>query len=314
MPVVKHCDYNATIIHAEYITDTLAIYRIRPDEPVEAFLPGQYAVLGLNHPEKGAVFRAYSIASPPHLHTDYLEFYIRYVNQPTSDNPMTHLLFKTKSGDRIHMRNKLKGKFTVEDTVGTEDKRLRILVAAGTGLAPFTSMVFEHQQRHGNPGPHAILHGASYLSDLGYKRELEALMNGGPAPRYLPSISRPQSAPGWDGLTGRVESHFEQGKLEALERRLGLGEGGLNPANCVVLICGLQGTIANTAMSLMHRGFVPEDRKTRKALGVPDDLHATLFWEQYDTTPVINLKDEALVADLRGRLAAAGVALETAQA
>lgn len=306
----KPCEYNATVTYIRKMTPSLAIFRVVPDEPMEGFIPGQYTVLGLNHPEKGAVLRAYSIASPPHLHGDYFEFYIRYVNQPTSDNPLTHLLFDLKEGDRIHMRNKCRGKFTIDHTVGTEDSRLKVLVAAGTGLAPFTSMVLQHQHKHGTPGDYAILHGASYPVDLGYKAELEGLMNGNGKVRYCASISRPQEVEGWRGLTGRVEAHFTPDRLTYVEQEMGLEEGWINPDNAVVLICGLQGTIANTAASLLFRGFVPEDRKLRKALGVPDETKATLFWEQYDTTPIIDTKDEALVAELADRLRGAGVALQ----
>ncbi|MCC5876262.1 MAG: hypothetical protein JJU11_08615 [Candidatus Sumerlaeia bacterium] len=306
----KQIDYNATIIHADYLTETLAIYRVKPDEPVDAFLPGQYAVLGLNHPEKGPVLRAYSIASPPHLHNEYFEFFIRYVKQPTSDNPLTHLIFEKQTGDRIHMRSKLKGKFTIEDTVGRDDPRMKVCVAAGTGLAPFTSLVYQHYHEHGTAGNHAIIHGSSYPIDLGYRSDLETIMNGGTTPRYFPTISRPRETPGWTGLTGRAETHFHPDNLPELERLLGLGDGGFNPEKCTVLICGLQGTIANTAMSLLHRGFIPEDRKTRSALGIPKDCKASLFWEQYDTVPVIDLKDPELVAELKKRLLLQGVELE----
>lgn len=305
----KSIDYNATLTHVEYLSDSLAIYRVKPDGPVAPFIPGQYAVLGLNHEEKGPVLRAYSIASPPHLHHEYFEYYIRYVAQPTSDNPLTHLLFKTRTGDRIHMRARLKGKFTVPDTVGEEDGRLRVCVAAGTGLAPFTSMVMQHQYEHGVPGNFAIVHGASYPGDLGYRDELEQIMNSGAGKRYFPTISRPKETPGWDGLVGRAESHFTPDRLPLLEQAMGIGEGGMNPEKCVVLICGLQGTIASTAMALMRRGFVPEDRKTRTALGIPAEVPPSLFWEQYDTTPILDLKDPVLVAELKTHLLNSGVAL-----
>ncbi len=194
----KALEYNATIIHKELLTPTLAIFRVRHDDPIATFIPGQYAIIGLNHPEKGGVMRPYSIASAPYLHGEYLEFYIRYVSQPTSDNPLTHLLFKVEEGDRLMMRPKIQGHFTEEKCMGKEDRRLRILVAAGTGLAPFTSMVFEHHHQTGDPGPYAIVHGASYPVDLGYREELEALLNKpGAAPRYAATISRP-----WRRRTG----------------------------------------------------------------------------------------------------------------
>ncbi|CAN5338911.1 hypothetical protein BH09SUM1_BH09SUM1_16110 [soil metagenome] len=298
----KPLEYNATITHKQLMTSTLGIFRVKADKSWTPFIPGQYAILGLNHPEKGGVMRAYSIASAPYLHKDYLEFYVRFVNEPTSENPMTHLLFEAKEGDRIYTREKLQGHFTEEKAIGLDDPRLKVFVASGTGLAPFTSIVFEHHNKTKEAGNYVILHGASYPVDLGYGSELEEIMNKQGVKRYIGTISRPKEAPGWVGLTGRVENHFAPDMLPALERELGLPEGGFNPKNVVVMICGLQGTIANTLMSLLHRGFVPGDRKLRRVLGVQEEMPASLHFEQYDTIPIIDIKDEALVAELTARL------------
>jgi len=68
-----------------------------------------------------------------------------------------------------------------------------------------------------------------------------------------------------------------------------------------VLLCGLQGTIANTISSLLFRGFTPDHRRIRRALEIDDAVPASLFWEQYDTSVVLELQDETLVATLRER-------------
>ena len=60
-----------------------------------------------------------------------------------------------------------------------------------------------------------------------------------------------------------------------------------------------------TIINLAPRGFVPDNRKLRRALAIDDSRPAALFWEQYDNTPVIDPKDEALIAKLRGDLQAA---------
>ena len=213
----KHVDYNATLVAKDIIAPGLAIFRVQHDQDILPFLPGQYAILGLNHPEKGPVMRPYSIASPPYLHNNHLEFYVRYVDSPTSHNPLTHLLFDLEPGDRLMMRDKIAGHFTVEKTMGEEDSRLRVLVAAGTGLGPFLPMVLEHHHQTGSIGPYALLHAASQPEALGYRNTLEAVMNQGIHPRYLPSVSRPQLVPDWKGLTGRAEAHFTPKGIENLE-------------------------------------------------------------------------------------------------
>ena len=307
--MAKPLDYNSTLVERQDLTPALTIFKIDCDEELPgSFVPGQYMTLGLNNeevPELGSVRRPMSIASAPEEEGG-LEFYIRYVNHPESDNPLTHLLWKTAVGDRLYMRPKAVGKFTVSDTIGDDDDRLRILVAAGTGLAPFVSMVRSHALR--NEGADlsrwAILHGASYPDDLGYREELEEMAEKRGL-IYGCTISRPHQAEGWQGDAGRVEDYFKSERLGELEERLGLGEGGLRPDKAVIYICGLQGTIGKTLMRLAHRGFVPENRKVRRALEIPEGVHASLFFEQYDSTPVIPVDDEQVMSELRGVLHAA---------
>jgi ferredoxin--NADP+ reductase len=108
-----------------------------------------------------------------------------------------------------------------------------------------------------------------------------------------------------DGDTGRVENYFAGERLAALEERLGMAPGGFLPTKAVIFICGLQGTIGTTITNLCSRGFVPDHKRMREALGVPTEAPATLFYEQYDTEPVIDIKDPAVVDPLKAQLTAA---------
>lgn len=302
----KLLEYNATLIKRIDLTPKLSIFRVQPDEgpgypggKVPDFLPGQYSVLGLNNeenPDLGKTVRAYSIASPPQQ-KDYLDFYIRYVDEPVSNNPLTHMLWKLKEGDRVHLGPKIRGKFNLEETIGPDDKRMKILVAAGTGLAPFYSMAA--LQVDGKPTDQrlVILHGASYPSDLGYKDELEKLAADTPNISYFSTISRPKEAPDWKGDVGRVETYFDDERLAELEKRLGLEPGGINPSTAVIFICGLVGTIHNVLARGLKLGFVPENRRIKKALGLADE-EPSLFYEQYDSTPVIDVRDQAALEEI----------------
>ena len=73
----------------------------------------------------------------------------------------------------------------------------------------------------------------------------------------------------------------------------------------MIFICGLQGTIGTTITNLCARGFVPDHKRMREALGVAAEQPATLFYEQYDTEPVIDIKNPDVVAPLAAQLAAA---------
>ena len=308
--MAKPLEYNATLAERIDITDALSLFRVKPDQmPAERlwFVPGQYCVLGLNNmekPELGSVRRSMSIASAPEDEGP-VEFYIRWVAKPESDNPLTHLLWKLKSGDRMYMRAVAAGVFTVKDTVGVDDARLRVMVAAGTGSAPFLSMIRSEIRR--NPkvdlSNYVLLHGASYPADLGYRDELLKYCETNKL-RYWGTVSRPKEAPDWKGDTGRVEAFFEGARIDDLEKRVGLPPGGFTPKHVAIFICGLTGTITGTIVPLLDRGFVPDFKRIREALGVPADVKDSVFYEQYDTEPVINIKDPAVVEPLKARMQA----------
>lgn len=308
--MARTLEYNATLEAKIDMSDVLAVFKVVPDTPIPEgrwFVPGQYLTLGLNNeakPELGSVRRAMSIASAPQQRGT-IDFYIRYVNQPESDNPLTHLLWKLRPGDRLNMTTRAVGKFTVDDTIGVNDRRLKILVAAGTGLAPFTSMVEAEieQDPKANLGEYVLLHGASYPNEIGYKERLEQLARDNGL-HYFPSISRPANFPDWTHHTGRVEDFFLPERLTDLEQRIGLAPGELRPDKAVIYICGLTGTIAMTIERLLGRGFVPFHRKIRKALGFDEAVESTIYYEQYDNEPVLRVGDPDELARLQGLLPA----------
>jgi ferredoxin--NADP+ reductase len=309
--MAKPLEYNATLTERVDVTDALSLFRVTPDQPPAQhpwFVPGQYCVLGLNNaqqPQLGSVRRSMSIASAPEDQGP-TEFYIRWVAKPESDNPLTHLLWGIKTGARMYMRAVATGVFTIKDTIGIDDPRIRVMVAAGTGSAPFISMLRSELRR--NPDADlskwVLLHGASYPGDLGYRAELAKMVEHNHL-KYWGTVSRPKEAPDWKGDTGRVEAFFEGDRLDDFERRLGLAPGGFTPENVAIFICGLTGTITGTIVPLIDRGFVPDFKRIRDALGVPAEVKNSIFYEQYDTEPVINIKDPTVIEPLRERMQAA---------
>ena len=307
-PAAPPLEYNATIVDRVDVTDALAIFRIEPDERPRKrpwFVAGQFCVLGLNNvgdPGLGPVRRPMSIASPPEADGP-VEFYIRRIERAPSANPLTHLLWRLTAGGRIYLRTAAAGLFTIDDTVGAADPRLRVLVAAGTGLAPFISMLRSevHRDPRADLSKWALLHGVSYPADLGYRQELLALAAGNHL-NYWATVSRPQHAPEWTGDVGRVESFFESTRLPDLERRVGLPAGGFRPERAVIYVCGLTGTITGTIVSLIDRGFVPAVRGVREALGVPPEAQNSVFSEHYDSEPLIDIHDPSVIEPLRARL------------
>ena len=301
--MAKLLEYNATLEERSDLTTDLAIFKIRLDKPLEhSFEPGQYVTMGMNNekePILGSVRRPMSIASAPE-EGEALEFYIRYVNHPESKNPLTHLLWNLSRDDRLYIRPKAVGHFTISHTIGHKDDRNRIFVAAGTGLAPFVSITRSQilKDKRKSLSNSVILHGASYPSDLGYKTELTHYRYNNNL-HYHTTVSRPTECPQWDGDRGRVENYFLPEHLLALEKTMQLRPQCLSPHSTVVYICGLQGTIGHTIQRLLTRGFIPDNRKLRRALSIDETLMPSLFYEQYDTIPVIDIKNERFLNHLR---------------
>lgn len=252
------------ITYREDLTPDLAILRIQPDDgsPVPDFKPGQFVTLGLKlDGDYRITNRAYSLSSPPE-EKRYFELYIKWATEPVPGK-FTTALFNMKVGDTLYWRRPA-GAFTLEDKKadGTPDDRALVLVASGTGLAPFVSYAL-HLKATDSKRKVAVLHGARSAKELGYRDIFEDMAEENPNFVYLPTVSRPNdpASLGWAGNTGRVESLLVQngGKSE-LEKALGHR---VAPENTFFHICGYQGTIDSVIAILQPLGFV-SNRNRRK--------------------------------------------------
>jgi ferredoxin--NADP+ reductase len=230
--------YNATLVRRVDQTDDLGYFWVKFDGEPTHFEPGQYMTIGVF--ADGKLWqRPYSVASPPRESADGgYEFYVRLV-------PIirfTTLLWRLPVGHGMRMIGP-KGRFMLEP----DDERTHLYVSTGTGIAPFISMIRETMAA-GSPRRTVVLHGCSYVDELGYREQLEAWERDGTYPvRYVPTISRPGDPrnAGWTGWTGRVET-----VVHDVCRDLGL-----EPDETVVYICGNPDMILNTESVLMQQGF-----------------------------------------------------------
>jgi hypothetical protein len=65
----------------------------------------------------------------------------------------------------------------------------------------------------------------------------------------------------------------------------------------------LNGTIATTLERLLPLGYVPNHRKLRRALGVPDEHPSSFYFEPYDNTPIIDTGDPATLERIQSLMA-----------
>jgi ferredoxin--NADP+ reductase len=233
-----HEQYNARLVRREDQTDDLATFWVRYEGDPVPFEPGQYMTIGLYADDK-LWQRPYSVASAPRdAGTDGYEFYVRLV-------PIlrfTTLLWRLPIGHEMRMIGP-KGRFLLEP----DDDRVHLFVSTGTGIAPFIAMIRELMGQ-GRPRRTVMLHGCSYIDELGYRDLLEGWQRERRYPlTYVPTISRPAEPrnAGWTGHSGRAEA-----VVHDVCRWLGL-----KPERTVVYICGNPDMILNVESVLMHDGF-----------------------------------------------------------
>jgi ferredoxin--NADP+ reductase len=262
-------DSKATITYIQSLKEDLSVFRLVPqDGAVPEYKAGQFLTIGLHVPNENKVIRrAYSIASHSE-NRKYIELYIRWVRKPLPGR-LTTQLFNVKEGDEINWL-KPTGAFTINEThaSGQKDERRLICIGGGTGLAPFVSYA-QHLHAVGDKREIVVLHGASYVDELGYKElltdlEYESIDKGTDKWnfKYRATISRPQEwfNRSWGGQAGRVETFLrsKDGGPSPLEK---LVNDKITKENTIFYICGWQGTIDGVMDFLKPRGFASEREK-----------------------------------------------------
>ena len=252
----------------------LLTLRVIPDGwELPDFTPGQFTVLGLpgsapreptSDPEQTPpdpdkmIIRAYSISSSSKS-KEYLEFYISLVRS----GELTPRLFDLKIGQRLHLSPKFSGFFTLENV--PHEKNI-VLIATGTGLAPYMSMI-RSEINVGTNRRFAVIHGAYHSWDLGYSRELSTLEQCNNNFDYFPIISEPQDEPGsWTGRSGFVQSVWTGGELaEAWGKHP-------KPDDTDVYLCGHPDMIEAFEKILQAEGFTEHTRTS------PGHYHLERYW------------------------------------
>ncbi|MFL6521856.1 MAG: FAD-binding oxidoreductase [Nitrososphaera sp.] len=265
-------DNKAKLSYVQIIKEDLGIFHITPDNgPIPDFKAGQFVTLGFHIQSEGKIVRrAYSIASPPEQKKRF-ELYIRWVRKPVPGR-LTTELFNRRESDEIFWV-KPTGIFTINEKLpdSRPDDRRMILIGGGTGLAPFVSYSL-HLKAIGSKREIVVLHGASYVDELGYRDLLVSLEDESVDKgrdkwnfRYRASVSRPQEwfNRSWSGQKGRVESFLRPKpgrELSPLEELVGEK---VTPENTSFYICGWQGTIDGALDYLIPKGFVTERNKRK---------------------------------------------------
>ena len=264
--------YNATVTARTEVNPQLVVMQVQPDGTLFDFKPGQFAVLGLlgrepRVPEAAAedapsepdklIRRAYSIASSS-VERRYLEFYLALI----TTGQLTPRLFALQPGGRLFLGPKASGVFTLDRVA---PGKAVLLVATGTGLAPYISML-RTMLVHDTQRRFVVLHGARVSWDLGYRAELESLARLRTNLTYLPAITQSDQDPHFRGHIGRVQSLLTP---EVLEKQAGVK---LDPTEVDVFLCGNPNMIESVKALLEGKGFRACSGKE------PGTIHVEEYW------------------------------------
>lgn len=214
--------------------DNLFSFRTTRDDAFR-FNNGHFVMLGLKVEGK-PLLRAYSIASPNY--EDFLEF----LSIKVQDGPLTSRLQNMEIGDPIFLSKKPVGSLVLDDL--NPGRRL-FLLATGTGLAPFLSIV-KDPEAYERFDEVVLVHCVRFKSELAYhdyfqKEFLEHEYLGEYVRenfRYLPTVTREPFE-----RSMRITELIEKGHL------------GLDPAQDRVMLCGSQNMLRDVASALDALGY-----------------------------------------------------------
>ena len=195
-------DFATEIIEQRWLSKKTFEIRLSRPETFN-FSPGQRISLKLNNFE-----RDYSLASSPD--ESHLSLCIRHVE----GGQLSRVLGAAAKGTRFSFYGP-HGYFTFKPS-----QRPAVLVASGTGIAPFRSMV-----RSGIT-PEFLLHGVETSAELYYAKELQAASG-----TYIPCLSQSEKS----------QTHFAGRVTDYLRRHL-------HPANYDFYLCGRREMIRDATL------------------------------------------------------------------
>ncbi|WP_444995884.1 ferredoxin--NADP reductase [Aliikangiella sp. IMCC44359] len=212
------------VLSVHHWNDKLFSFRTTRDASLR-FRNGEFVMIGLPG-EKKPILRAYSIASANY------EEHLEFLSIKVPDGQLTSRLQHIQPGDEVFVSRKPTGTLVVDDL--KPGKNL-YLIATGTGLAPFMSIIFD-LEIYDRFEKIVLFHGVRTVSELAYKELIESQLPDNPYIGelvknqliYYPSVTREPFK-----NQGRITDLIESGQLA---KEIGLPP--LGPENDRVMLCG----------------------------------------------------------------------------
>jgi ferredoxin/flavodoxin---NADP+ reductase len=226
---------------------TESLFSLRVQGAQVGFQAGQFVRIALDINNQ-RVARAFSFVNQPH--DPVLEFYGVIV----PEGPLSPRLATLKAGDALYVAANPAGFLVLREV---PDAQTLWLVATGTGLAPFLSILRTEElwRRFKNV---VLVHAVRYARELTYQDVIR-----GTKARYVTFVSREPAPP---SLIGRIPAAIADGRLEAAA---GLK---LAPQTSHVMLCGNPQMLKDVSAVLQQRGM----RKHRRRLA--GHITVESFW------------------------------------
>jgi ferredoxin--NADP+ reductase len=237
------------VLEVHHWTDRLFSFKTTRDAGLR-FSNGHFTMIGLMVDGK-PLLRAYSVASANY------EEHLEFLSIKVPDGPLTSRLQHVQPGDSVLVGRKPTGTLVVDYL---RPGRRLYLLATGTGLAPFMSIVRDPEV-YDRFEQVVLVHGVREMAELAYRQLLteelprhEYLGEMVSAKlRYVPTVTR-EPFP----TMGRIPDLIDSGRLAAM---LHLPD--LAPADDRVMICGSTAMLRDLKALLERRGF-EEGNTTRQ--------------------------------------------------
>jgi len=238
------------VTEVHHWTDRLFSFKTTRDQGFR-FKNGYFTMIGLEHEGK-PLLRAYSMASANY--EDQLEFFSIKV----PDGPLTSKLQNIQVGDELLINSKATGTLVLDNLL---PGRNLYLIATGTGLAPFLSIIKDPEIYEAFDRV-ILTHGCRYVEELAYQ---EAITEHLPRHEYLgddvrsklvyyPTVTREEFR-----NTGRLTDLLDSDKLPT-----DIGLEPINPEYDRFMICGSPSMLKDICTLLDGRGF-SESRHGKQA-------------------------------------------------